>query len=201
MKNLKLIISVLALTFAASSFAQKVVIDENFQSFEEKGFKKAESSECSAKKVDSKAKFKVEKEYDGNKVEYIFTKAAVTPTCEAKKTPMNDGVTAGYVDIRKDGGEMSISEQKYISTIEIAASATGDVRGFALMKSVKGGEWVKIGEYIGSKAEGADAQYGFVAKATINEADVALKFVPTMCGKDDQALQNFRIHNIKAMGK
>ncbi len=200
MKNLKLIFTALIFALGASAFAQKVVIDENFQSFKEEGFRPTESTDCRAKKVHSKSKFKVEKEYDGNKVEYIFKKCGVAPGCDAKKTPMNDGVTTGYVEVRKDGGEFTVSEQKYISTVEISASATGDARGFALYKSVDGADWVKIGEYIGSKAEGADSQYGFTATATVNEKNVALKFAPVECGKD-LALQTFRVHNIKAMGK
>lgn len=200
MKTFKLIISAMLLAFGASAFAQSVVIDENFQSMKEQGWKN-DTTECSAKKMDTKANFKVSKEYAGNKVEYTFTACGITPTCETKKTPSKAGVTAGYVEVNKNKGIILISEQKYISTIEIGASATGDVRGYALFKSVKGGAFVKVGEYIGSKAEGSDAQYGFINTITINEADVALKIVPTICGKDEQAVQTFRIHNIKAMGK
>lgn len=200
MKTIKLLISLTLIAFGTSIFAQDVVIDENFQSFEEQGFKN-DTTDCKSKKMDSKANFKVKKTYGETEVEYKFTRAAVTPTCEAKKTPMNSGVTAGYVEVNKKEGEFIIGEVDYISTVEIAASATGDVRGYALYKSIEGGEWVKVGEYIGAKAEGADAQYGFTNKITINEKKVSLKFIATMCGKDEQALQTFRIHNIKALGK
>lgn len=199
MKALKLIFSATLIAISASAFAQKVVIDENFQSFKEQGWKN--DTVCGFKKMDTKGNFKVSKEYAGNKVEYTFTACGITPTCEVKKTPAKAGVTAGYVEVNKNKGIILISEQKFISTIEIGASATGDVRGYALMKSVKGGEFVKVGEYIGSKAEGSDAQYGFINTITINEADVALKIVPTVCGKEEQAVQTFRIHNIKALGK
>ena len=188
------------LAVGMSVFAQSVVIDENFQSFKEQGWKN--DTTCGFKKVDSKASFKVSKAYNGNKVEYTFNKCGVAPTCEVKKTPSKEGVTKGYVEVNKKEGELIISEQPFISKIEVAASAAGDGRGYALLKSVKGGEWVKVGEYIGNKSAGADAQSGFVNTIIINESNVSLKFVATMGeSKDGPALQNFRIHNIKAFGK
>ncbi|MBN1463634.1 MAG: hypothetical protein JXQ69_04715 [Paludibacteraceae bacterium] len=199
MKKLRLFISLALVAFGASVVAQSVVIDENFQGFKSQGWKK--DTICNLKKMDSKANFKVTQSYGDNKVTYSFLKCAVAPECEAKKTPMASGVTAGYVEVNKKEGTLIISEQKFISTLEVAASATGDVRGYALFKSVKGGPWLKVGEYIGAKAEGADAQYGFINTININESDVSLKFVATMCGKDELALQTFRIHNIKAYGK
>jgi hypothetical protein len=199
MKTLRLIFSAALLVFGASLFAQSVILDENFQSFKEQGWKN--DTVCGFKKIDSKAKFTVAKDYSGNKVQFSFNKCGIAPTCETKKTPSKAGVTVGYVEVNKKDGEILISEQKYISKLEIAASATGDVRGYAVMKSVNGGEWVKVGEFIGSKSEGNDAQFGFVSTITINEANVAIKIVPTVCGKDEQALQTFRIHNIKAWGK
>ncbi len=199
MKTLKFLVSAVLISFSSAICAQAVVIDENFQSFKEQGWRN--DTICGFKKLDSKAKFKVTQTYNGNKVEYTFISCGIAPTCETKKSPMTEGVTKGYVEVNKKGGEMLINEQKYISTIEIGASATGDERGYALYKSVKGGEWVKVGEYLGIKGESIDAQYGFFNKITINESDVALKFVPTLCGKDEKALQVFRIHNIKAYGK
>lgn len=199
MKSIKLFFSVALLAIGTSLFAQSVIIDENFQTWKEQGWKN--DTICNYKKADSKANFKVVQAYGDNKVEYKLIRCAVAPTCEAKKSPAKTGVTAGYVEVSKKEGEFVIGEQKFISTIEVGASATGDVRGYALMKSIAGGEWVKVGEYIGSKGEGSDAQSGFVSKITINESDVSLKFVPTMCGKDEPALQTFRIHNIKVFGK
>ncbi len=200
MKSIKFLISFTLLAFGLSLFAQDVVIDENFQSFEKNGWR-TDTVPCNKLKTDSKANFKVKKTYGKTEVEYKFMRASVTPDCESKKTPMASGVTKGYVEINKKNAELVISEVDYISTIEIAASATGDVRGYALMKSIDGGAWIKVGEYIGSKAEGFDSQYGFTNKITINAEKVSLKFVATMCGKDEQALQTFRIHNIKALGK
>lgn len=199
MKTIKLLLSAAFVAVSVFATAQSVVIDENFQSFKKQGWKT--DTVCGYDKTDSKANFIVTKKYGENSVDFKFKKAGVTPTCDAKKTPMAPGVTTGFVEINKKEGELVISEQKFISTIEVAASATGDVRGYALYKSISGGEWVKVGDYIGSKAEGKDAQYGYVNKITINEANVSLKFAPTMCGKDEQALQTFRIHTIKAFGK
>ncbi|MDA3852772.1 MAG: hypothetical protein PF444_00795 [Bacteroidales bacterium] len=200
MKAIKFLISFILLAFGLSLFAQEVVIDENFQSFEKQGFRN-DTVPCKKLKMHSKANFKVEKTYGKSEVEYKFMRAAVTPDCESKKTPMNLGVTKGYVEVNKNNGVFIIGEIDYISTLRVSASATGDVRGYAIYKSVDGGDWVKVGEYIGSKAEGADSQYGFSNKITINEKDVSLKFVPTMCGKDEQALQTVRIHDIKVYGK
>lgn len=200
MKAIKFLISFILLAFGLSLFAQEVVIDENFQSFEKQGWK-TDTVPCNKLKMHSKANFKVEKTYGKSEVEYKFMRAAVTPDCDSKKTPMNLGVSKGYVEVNKKNGEFIIGEVDFISTIKISASATGDVRGYAIYKSVDGGDWVKVGEYVGSKAEGADAQYGFTNTITINEKNVSLKFVATMCGKDEQALQTFRIHDLKAIGK
>ncbi|MDR3706459.1 MAG: hypothetical protein P4L28_11205 [Paludibacteraceae bacterium] len=202
MKALKVLFSTAFIAFGLSVFAAQgpVIIDENFQSFKEQGWKN--DTLCNYKKIDSKASFSVDKTYKGNNVKFEFTKAAVTPTCETKKTPAKAGVSNGYVEVAKKDGSLVISEQAYISTIDVSASAAGDGRGFALYKSVKGGDWVKVGEYIGNKSEGADAQYGFTNTITINESNVSLKFAPTMgATKEGPALQNFRIHDIKAYGK
>lgn len=201
MKALKLFVSLALLAFGASVFAQSAIIDENFQSFKEQGWKN--DTLCNFKKTDSKAAFKVSKDYSGNKVEYSFKKCGVTPTCETKKTPSKAGVTAGYVEINKKEGELVISEQKFISTIEVGASAAGDGRGFTIYKSVKGGDWVKIGEYFGKKSEGSDAQYGFVSSIPVNESNVSIKFGPAASAnkEGEVEMQTIRIHNIKVMGK
>jgi hypothetical protein len=199
MKTIKLLISALLLSLGASVFGQTAIVDENFQSFKLQGWKS--DTICGAKKIDSKANFKVTQTYGTTKVTYSFIKSAVTPDCETKKTPMAPGVTKGYVEVNKKEGEFIISEIKYISKIEVAASSTGDARGYALYKSVNGGEWVKVGEYLGVKSEGADAQYGFVKTIEINESNVSLKFVPTMGGTDEKEIRQFRIHNIKIFGK
>ncbi len=200
MKTLKFLVAATLMAFTTGAFAQSVVIDENFQSFKEQGWKN--DTICGFKKMDSKAKFKVSQAYNGNKVDFTFNKCAVAPTCDSKKAPMTEGVTKGYVEVNKKEGEIIISEQKYISTIEVGASATGDERGYALWKSVSGGAWTKVGDYLGIKGETTDAQYGFFNKININESNVSLKFTPTPCGKDDpKENQTFRIHNIKAFGK
>lgn len=201
MRTFKILLSTALVAFGMNVFAQgNVIVEENFQSFKEQGWLDA-SVPCAQKKRDSKANFKVSKTYGDVKVDYTIVKSSVTPTCDAKKTPAEEGVTAGYVEVNKKEGELIISKLPYISTIEVGASATGDERGYALMKSVNGGPWLKIGEYIGAKAAGFDAQYGFVDTIEINESNVSLKFVPTICGKDDPTLQTFRIHNIKISGK
>lgn len=200
MKALRFIVlaALTTLGFTAYAGSPSVLLDENFQSFKDQGW--TNDTVCGAKKVDSHADFNVTKTYGKNKVTFYFKHAAVTPKCPAKKSPTK--VSNGYVEInKKPGSELSITQMPFISTITVEASATGDVRGYALMKSIKGGPWVKVGEYIGAKANGSDAQYGFTDTITINEGDVALKFVPTVCGKDEPELQTFRIHGIKIMGK
>jgi hypothetical protein len=204
MKALKVLFSTAFIAFGLSVFAAQgpVIIDETFQSFKEEGWKN--DTICNYKKVDSKASFSVKKTYNGNKVEFEFTKAAVTPECETKKAPSKAGVSKGYAEVsKKEDASLVISEQPYISNLEVSASAAGEGRGFTLYKSVNGGNWVKVGEYFGFKAEGADAQYGFTNTITINESKVSLKFGPAMsAGKDgEKALQSFRIHDIKAYGK
>ncbi|MDR1679951.1 MAG: hypothetical protein LBR81_09295 [Prevotellaceae bacterium] len=201
MKTLKLFVSLALTVFCTSVFAQSVIMDENFQSFKDQGWNNDTTSLCDKKNPNSKSNFKVSKTYGDTKVEFAFIKAAVSPTCGSKKTPSK--VSDGFVKVRKDGGSLTVSQLPYISTIEVGASATGDERGYALFKSVDGGEWVKIGEYIGAKSEGADAQYGFINKITVNESNVALKFLPTLGGKseDGPALQTFCIHSIKVFGK
>ena len=188
-------------SFGAAAMAQSLIVNENFQSFKEQGLKAgSDTLACGKKKIDSKANFKVSKVYDKTKVSYAFLKAGVQPTCEAKKSPAS--VSAGFVEItKKPEAFMTVGQFDYVSKIEVGASATGDVRGYALYKSVNGGAWVKVGEYVGSKAEGADAQYGFNSTIAINESNVSLKFAPTVCGKDEPALQTFRIHDLKVYGK
>lgn len=200
MKTLKLFIASAFLAIGMMASAQAVIIDENFQSFKEQGWKN--DTVCNFKKTDSKASFTVSKTYNGNKVDYSFKKCGIAPTCETKKTPSKAGVTSGYVEVNKKEGEFVISEQKFISTIEVGASAAGDGRGYAIFKSVKGGDWVKVGEYIGNKSEGSDAQYGFINTITINESNVSLKFMATMgASSEGPTLQTFRIHNIKVLGQ
>ena len=201
MKTLRLILVGMFVSFGASVMSQNLILSEDFQGFKEQGLRAgSDTLACGKKKVDSKANFKVSKVYGGVKVNYEFLKSAVQPQCAAKKSPAQ--VTPGLVEItKKEDASMVIGTFDYVSKIEVGASATGDVRGCALYKSVDGGAWVKVGEYIGSKAEGADAQYGFNSTININEKNVKLKFGPTVCGKDEPALQTFRIHDIKVYGK
>ena len=198
MKTLKSIALAAVIMLTAGAFAQTVVFEENFQTFKEEGFRNgSDTLPCPKKKVHSKANFKVTKMYDGTKITYSFMKAGVAPTCDSKKSPSN--VSTGLVRVRKDGGEFTINNIPEVGSIIVEASATGDVRGYALMKSVDGGAWTKVGEYIGAKSEGQDAQYGFVNTIAINEKNVSLKFVPCMGGKDEQELREFCIHAVKVM--
>lgn len=203
MKALKALLSTTFIAIGLTVFAAQgpIVIDENFQSFQEEGWKN--DTICGFKKVDSKASFSVKKKYNGTKAEFEFTKAAVAPTCETKRTPSNQGVSNGYVEISKKEGSLVVSEQPYISTLEVSASATGDGRGFTIYKSVKGADWVKVGEYFGFKSEGADAQYGFKSTIEINESNVSIKIGPAMSTnkEGEKAFQNIRIHDVKAYGK
>lgn len=197
MKTLKTILAGAMIAIGATAMAQSVVMEENFSSFKEQGWRAgSDTLACGKKKVDSKSNFKVTKVYGSEKITFGFKHAAVTPECGAKKTP--SAVSNGYVEInKKEGSELTVGPFKEVTTVEVGASATGDVRGYALYKSIDGGAFTKVGEYIGAKSEGQDAQYGFNSVATINSKNVTLKFVPTICGKDEPAMQTFRIHNIK----
>lgn len=192
------------MTIGSMAMAQNVLMEENFQGFKEQGFRPgADTLDCKARlsKVNSKSNFKVSKAYGDTKVTFTFKGAGVTPTCGTKKTP--SAVSDGCVAVtNKETSEVWVGPFKQVSKIEVGASATGDVRGYALYKSTDNGKtWSKIGEYIGSKSEGQDAQYGFTNEISVNAENVTLKFTPTVCGKDEQKLQKFQIHDIKVYGK
>lgn len=202
MKTFKLMLAAALFLGGAVSNAQSVVMEENFQGFTEQGWRPgADTLACGKKKTNSKTNLKISKVYGDLKVTYGLVASAVSPTCEAKKSPAV--VSAGYVEVnKKDGCELTVGVFPYVSKIEVGASATGDMRGYALMKSTDGGKsWSKVGEYFGAKSEGQDAQYGFNHTINVNAANVTLKFVPTPCGKEEPENQTFRVHDIKVYGK
>lgn len=205
MKKLKITLVALISAISMNLMAQSLIMDENFQSWEEAGFRPGADTikDCKTKlsKVNSKTNIKKSKVYGDTKVNYTFKAAAVSPICGSKKTPstVSDGCIAV---VNKDFAEVTIGQFDYISKITVGASATGDARGYALYKSTDGGKtWVKVGEYIGAKGEGQDAQYGFTHEIAINEKNVTLKFAPFVHGKDEPKLQKFQIHDIKVYGE
>jgi hypothetical protein len=195
MKTFKVLSLILFFLVGISGFSQSVILDENFQSFTEKGFEL--DTVCGKKTVLLGQSFQVNKTYENLSVTYTFINSAVAPKCEAKKYPSATGITTGYVEVSKNEGQFIISQIPYISTIEVGISALGDNRGFALYKSVNGGDWVLVGEYFGSKTENTDPQLGFIKTININENNVALKFIPVLTKVEPVMMQTFRIHNIR----
>lgn len=220
MKKLLLAFSIVGLATTVSLFSQTLIIEENFQEWDE--------TEGVYNILDScgtypRSEYMTERYMDilttsgTEEIGVDLTMVVIKPLCPSRRGydggTMTEGLSTGWVQLNKVGDEFNTMddwEDSYdtigefifgpvpqIDSIRVGHSATGSNRGFRIYLSDDGEDWFRPTE---DEFWDGDSQGGAIHTVEIFESDIYVKLTSGF-KESDQTNQYTRIHDLWVWGE